>query len=162
MTTGTATRSAGLRDAMLQSAHAEAIAPLLAPGVVLHSPILTTAFEGREMVAHLLSVVNDTVAIDHCTHQLTDGSAEMLVFDDRIGGHPLQATILIEFDDDGRARQIDVFFRPLRAMAAFIAATGPQLAKSPGAARLMRALGPGMPLMAAGVDGLARRAVRFR
>ena len=41
-------RSVALRDAMRSRADAAAIAPLLAPDVVLNSPILSTPFEGRD------------------------------------------------------------------------------------------------------------------
>lgn len=161
-TVGGELRGDALRGAMMRGAGAAEIAPLLAEDAVLHSPILSTAFEGRRAVADLLSVANDTIHINRCTHKLTDGSAEAFVYDNRIGDVPLQTTILLEFDDAGLIRDVSVFFRPMRALAAFIRESGPALAKSPGAARLMRALGPGVPVMAASVDAVARRSLRFR
>ena len=155
-------RSVALRDAMRSRADATAIAPLLAPDVVLHSPILETPFEGRDVVANLLSVVNDVVDDMRYTHQMTDGQAEALMFRDRIRGEDLQGTLLVEFDDDGLIRTIDVFFRPLRAMAAFMSVASAPLALSPGRGRALRALSSVLPAVAAGVDGVARRNLRLR
>src|SRR5256885_1744232 len=120
---------------MVRRDDAAALAGILARDVVLHSPILATPFEGRDAVAHLLSVVNGAVEDMRYTNEMTDGTAEALMFRDRIGGQEIQGTLLIEFDDDGLIRTIDVFLRPLRAIAAFMSATGPQLAKSPARAR---------------------------
>jgi hypothetical protein len=160
--TGEELRSSELRDAMLRGDDPAALSPILAPSVVLHSPILSTPFEGRDAVAHLLSTVNGVVEDIRYTHQMTDGAKEALMFDSRIRGQELQATLLIEFDDEGLISDIDVFFRPLRAIAAFASAVGPLLAKSPGGARLMRVLSPMLPAMAASADFTSRRTIRLR
>jgi hypothetical protein len=106
--------------------------------------------------------VNGAVEDMRYTNEMTDGTAEALMFRDRIGGQEIQGTLLIEFDDDGLIRTIDVFLRPLRAIAAFMSATGPQLAKSPARARLVRLLSPVFPAAVAGVDASARRNLRLR
>src|SRR5256885_12575182 len=147
---------------MVRRDDAAALAGILAPDVVLHSPILATPFEGRDAVADLLSVVNDAVEGMQYTNEMTDGRADALMFRDRVGGEDLQGTLLIAFDDDGLVRSIDVFFRPLRAIAAFMSATGPRLAKSPARARLVRLLSPVFPATVAGVDASARRNLRLR
>jgi hypothetical protein len=155
-------RSSALRDAMVRRDDAAALAGILAADVVLHSPILATPFEGRDAVAHLLSVVNDAVEDMRYTNQMADGSAEALMFRDRIGGQEIQGTLLIEFDDAGLIRTIDVFLRPLRAIAAFMSATGPGLARTPARARLVRLMSPVFPAAVAGVDAMARRNLRLR
>jgi hypothetical protein len=155
-------RSDGLQKAMLGRADAAAIAPLLAEDVVLHSPILAAPFEGREVVANLLSVVNGIVDDMRYTHRMTDGSAEVLVALERIRGVELQSTLVIEFDDHGLARAIDVFFRPFHAMATFMAVASAQLALTPGRGRLLRALSAPLPTLARSVDAAARRNLRLR
>jgi hypothetical protein len=155
-------RSVGLRDAMRSGADAAAIAPLLAPDVVLHSPILASPFEGREVVASLLSVVNGIVDDMRYTHQMTDGSAEVLVFRDRIRGEELHGVLVIELDDAGLIRTIDVFFRPFRAMARFMSVASQPLALTPGRGRALRVLSAPLPALARGVDATSRRNLRLR
>ena len=159
-TTETGLRSDALVEAMAR-ADVEAISPLLAPDIVLHSPILSTPFRGRAAVAPLLAVVGEVVEDQVYTRKLVDGDTEILFSHGRVGDVELDAIVQARFDDAGLSRETTVMFRPLRAIAAFIDATGPKLAKSPGRARLLRAGGPGMRGFAALTDRLAERSIRM-
>ena len=154
-------RSAPMREAMEAHDNA-AVENLLAEDVVLHSPMLSAPFEGRPAVAPLLAVVRDGIEDFRITHQLSDGTDEILVFGGRIRGEELEASILLRFDDNGLVRDFTAFFRPLRALAEFAAVAGAPLAKSRPRGAFLRAMSPLLGLMAAQTDWISRRNLRMR
>lgn len=134
----------------------------LSPDVVLHSPVLSTPFVGREAVSNLLIVVSETLEDLHDRHKMSDGEADVLIVSSRVRGVDLETVALSRYDDAGLVREITIFFRPLRAAMAFVAAASPLLATSRGRARLLRATSPSLRAMAAMVDAVTRRTLRFR
>ncbi len=154
-------RSAAFRHAW-EAQDSAAMEAALTPNVVLHSPILSTPFEGRDAVSELMAVVQEVVQDSHYTHQLADDEADVLIARGRIGTQELQNVVLLQFGQDGLIRDITVFFRPMAASAAFASAAGPRLAKSPARARLLRAGSPLLPAVVAVTDRVALRNVRLR
>jgi hypothetical protein len=139
----------------------EAVEAALAPDVVLHSPILSSPFVGKPAVANVLGVVREVIEDLEMTHQLAGDGIEAIRFRGHIGEQKLESTVMYDFDDHGLVREITVFFRPMRASAAFIAAAGPGMAKSEGHSRLLRLTAPAVPLMLRPVDAISRRSIRL-
>jgi hypothetical protein len=154
-------RSAAFRQAW-EAHDSTAMEAALAPDVVLHSPILSAPFEGRDAVSELMAVVQEVVEDSRYTHHFTDGDADVLIARGRIGKQELQDVVLLQFGEDGLIRDITVFFRPMAALAAFASAAGPRLAKTPARARLLRAGSSVLPAVVAMTDSVALRNVRLR
>lgn len=87
--------------------------------VVLHSPVLFRGFEGREMVAavltHVAATLEDLTYID----ELADERTVALRFQARVGDRQLEGIDFLELDEDGRVAELTVFMRPLSALTAF-------------------------------------------
>jgi SnoaL-like domain len=106
----------------------DGIAAALADDVVLHSPIFDEPFEGidqaRDLFAVLLEVLWPVTYLDEIP-----GDPHVLHFAGEIKGETLEGIDLLRFDEDGRVSEITVLFRPFPAVAAFLSATGPKLAR---------------------------------
>ena len=109
----------------------EALGDLMAPDVVLNSPI-TAAFQfrGREEIVELLKVVRDVYEELEYTDVFGAGDTWVQVFTTRVRGERMQAVDLMRLDADGKVREFTVFFRPLPGLAALTAALAPALAPS--------------------------------
>jgi hypothetical protein len=57
------------------------------------------------------------------------GEPHVLHFTGEVKGKKLEGIDLLRFDDEGRIKEMTVFFRPLPAVAAFLTATGPKLGR---------------------------------
>ena len=137
--------------------------PALSPNVVLRSPVISTPFSGRDELLDLFAVLFE--ALGPLTYE-TDipGDPHVFTWKTEIGGEPLEGVDLVRYDEAGLIREITVFMRPLRGIAAFLDATGPALARrrgGAGRAALMRVLGPPPSLVMKSVAGLAPRILRL-
>jgi hypothetical protein len=111
----------------------EAMRAQLADDVSFHSPVLgEPGFEGRESVMTLFGVVFDAVKDLSYTHEYGDAEACVLVGDAKVLGEPIKVTNLLEFDSDGKIREIWVMARPLTGLAAIAEAMGGGLAARQG------------------------------
>lgn len=132
--------------AAFEARDSEGVARALAPDVVLHSPITSSfRFEGRDEVASLLNAVRGVVEDLRYLHDFGDGDVRVLVFTARVGGQRIEGSDILRLDDQGRAREIRVFVRPLAGLTAFAAALAPRLARRRGRVRsfaVARMLGP--------------------
>jgi hypothetical protein len=112
-----------------------ALAALLAPDVVLHSPVAASrSFVGRESVAELLDVLLDRFEAWECLHEYPTDEGVVLVARARIGGHDVEEAIICRQDDAGLIQELRLFARPLSGVAAFGAVAGPVLARHRGRA----------------------------
>jgi hypothetical protein len=106
----------------------DAVVASMAPDVVLRSPIFELPFEGideaRDLFESLLDVLWPITSIDEIP-----GDPYILHFTGEIKGKTLEGVDLLRFDDEGRITEFTVFFRPFPAVAAFLSATGPRLAR---------------------------------
>jgi hypothetical protein len=106
----------------------DGIIAALAPDVVLRSPIFDVPFEGqddlRDLFGALLEVIWPLTYLDEIP-----GDPHVLHFTAELKGTTVEGVDLLRFDDEGRVKEITVFFRPLAAVAAFMSATGPALAR---------------------------------
>jgi SnoaL-like domain len=119
-------------DAM-QAADFEAMRDLLAPEVVLNSPITSSIqFRGRDNILELLRIVHDAYEDLTYTDIFGRGDTWAQVFDVRVNGTPMQGTDLIRLDEEGRVREFTVFFRPLSGVATLASALAPEVARRQG------------------------------
>jgi hypothetical protein len=87
--------------------------------VELHSPILFRGFEGREMVAQVLTHVSATLEDLTYIDELHEGSSVALRFKANVGDRELEGIDFLELDDEGRVAVLTVFMRPMSALTAF-------------------------------------------
>jgi hypothetical protein len=87
--------------------------------VELHSPILFRGFEGREIVAQVLTHVAATLEGLTYVDELTEGNTVALRFKAHVGDRELEGIDFLELDEDGRVAVLTVFMRPMSALTAF-------------------------------------------
>jgi len=88
------------------------IVALLADDVVFHSPVITDpGFEGRDSVAALHAMIFDAIADIEYTHELGGEAAHILVTNSTWLGKRVKTTTLLEFNADGKIREIWVMAR---------------------------------------------------
>lgn len=109
------------------------VVALLADDVVFHSPVIgASAFEGRDSVAALYTMIFDSFSDVEFTHEFGNENAHVLVSRATVLGRPIEATTLLEFNADGEIREICVMVRPLSGVVAVAEAIGSRLAKRQG------------------------------
>jgi hypothetical protein len=116
----------------------ELLAATLREDVVLHSPILFRGFEGREIVAAVLTQVIQVLENFRYTDELVEGKTVALRFKANVGDRELEGIDFLELDDDGRVAELTVFMRPLSALTRFNEEMSARLGAAPPA--------PGPPL----------------
>ncbi len=118
----TALRAAG------ESGDADAVAELLAPDVVFHSPITARIrFEGKEEVAALHRDIFAVLEDLDTTEPLALGDTRSFSFRARVRGVELEAITLVRFNEQGQIVEFTVFVRPLAALATLFAALPPRV-----------------------------------
>jgi hypothetical protein len=139
--------------------HAAMVA-LFAPGVVLHSPIITTAFEGRDALAALYRALFDRLPPMEFTGEATlpDGR-ELILWRTRFGDVELEGMDIVTLNDAGLGTDVTVMMRPLVGTAEFMKAIGPDLARRRGKlkAALIKPIGAGFTANARMTDKMAPR-----
>jgi hypothetical protein len=96
-----------------------AMTAALREDVVLHSPILFRGFEGREIVAQVLTHVAATLEDFAYTDELAEDGVVVLRFKARVGDRELEGIDFLELDGEGRVAELTVFMRPMSALTAF-------------------------------------------
>lgn len=107
---------------------ADAVAKLLAPDVVFHSPMTERIrFEGRDEVAALhrdiFAVLDDISTAEPLTH----GDSGAFAFRARVRGVELEAMNLVRCNESGQIVELTVFVRPLPGLATLFAALPPRV-----------------------------------
>ncbi|HEY8083364.1 MAG TPA: nuclear transport factor 2 family protein [Solirubrobacterales bacterium] len=97
----------------------ELLTEALREDVVLHSPILFRGFEGREMVAGVLTHVVATLEEFEYTDELATDRTVVLRFKAKVGDRELEGIDFLELDEEGRVAELTVFMRPMSALTAF-------------------------------------------
>jgi ketosteroid isomerase-like protein len=98
-----------------------AVAELLAPDVVLHSPVTFHPFLGREMVAALLAQVIQVFEDFRFTDELSMDGGHALIFRANVAGsdREIEGIDLLRFDDDELIADFTVMLRPMSALVPF-------------------------------------------
>ena len=105
--------------AAVEAEDPQAVTDALADDVVFRSPVVFKPYEGKPLVAAILTqgamhVFEDFRYID----QLEDGDTATLVFEARVGDRRLNGLDLLRFDGDGRIRELMVMVRPMSGLNA--------------------------------------------
>jgi hypothetical protein len=108
-----------------------AIEPLMAPDVVLHSPVLHGPFLGREVVTQLLSVLQRTFTDVVYTDEFVADQKSALVYRAKLGALEAEGVQILRQGPDGSIVDITVLMRPLRVGLALAEALGPAVEKLP-------------------------------
>jgi SnoaL-like domain len=107
---------------------ADAVAGLLAPDVVLHSPLTARVrFEGKDEVAALHRDIFAVLEDLKTTEALSLDNARSFTFRARVRGVELEAVVLAHLDEQGQMVELTIFGRPLPAVAALFAALPPRV-----------------------------------
>jgi hypothetical protein len=95
--------------------------------VVLHSPITSRPFQGRDAAVELFGVLFDVLGEFEVTAELSNGQDGSHVFFWRAlaGGKAIEGVDLIRHDAQGSICEVRVWIRPLASLVAFAAAIGP-------------------------------------
>jgi hypothetical protein len=110
-------------------------ADALAPDVVLHSPLVTTPFVGREVAIELYGVLFEVFGDVDITHELDDGRSHAFFWRAQLGAQSIEGADLLSYDEHGKIAEVTVLIRPLLGIATFAAAAGPPLAARQSSAR---------------------------
>lgn len=167
MTTQAIHDPAASRDAFATAFMAndrDAIDASLTDDVVLRSPIISTPFEGRDEVSHVLGVVRGCFDELELVDELTVGETVVLGFRARIGKHPVRGVDVLRLDGEGRIREFSIQVRPLIGLTEMSVAIAGAMARPRG--RLWAAVSQALvlPLMLIGraTDRIAARLVLGR
>ena len=108
---------------------ADAVAELLAPDVVLHSPMSATkVFSGREAVTALhrdIFATLDDVVTSAC---LVRGDTGVFSFRARVRGVEIEAMNQVHVNGDGQILDYTIFVRPLPGLVTLFATLPPRVA----------------------------------
>jgi hypothetical protein len=102
-----------------ESKDLELLRETLAEDVVLHSPVLFKGFEGRDVVAAVLSHVIEVFENFAYLDELSEPDRLVLRFRADVGDRELEGIDYLELDADGLVRELTVFIRPLSALTTF-------------------------------------------
>jgi SnoaL-like domain len=103
--------------AAVEAEDPEAVTEALAEDVVFRSPVVFKPYEGRPVVAAVLTQGAMNVFEDfRYVEQLEDDDVAMLIFEAHVGDRRLDGLDLLRFDDDGKVRELMVMVRPMSGM----------------------------------------------
>ena len=142
----------------------EAWSSHFAPDIQLHSPLMTSSFEGYDTAVELYEVLFAVLEDVEIVFSAHDQGIDAFQWRCVAGGRRIEGVDLISYAADGSIREIRVMIRTLPSLAAFALAVGPPLARRRGRLRGVIAYlltYPLKPLFAA-VDAIAPRLTRAR
>ena len=95
-----------------------ALAAMIAPDAVFHSPVVHTPQRGRPLVTAYLAAAGQTLGNDSFRYvrELVDGDEALLEFETELDGIQVNGIDLIRFDEDDMIADFKVMVRPLKAV----------------------------------------------
>lgn len=150
-----------LRAAMEAHDHG-AVVSLLAPDIVVHSPIIGMShFRGRESVSLLYEAIIEGFADYRYVAEMEGDGRQLLMFTGTLRGTRLDGIDALRVNDEGLIEEMTVMIRPLAGVIAFLVEIGPLVARrrSRGRELFLRVIGPPLPLIAALVERLSPRLI---
>lgn len=116
--------------AAMQAKDVDGVVACFAEDGELQSPISRrVAFRGREQIREVLQVVYATVGPIGVTEVVGDGDRRVLVVASSVNGQPLDETMLLRLDGEGRVAELRLYVRAMPQLVTFAAAIGPPLAR---------------------------------
>jgi hypothetical protein len=111
--------------AAVEAEDPEALTAALAEDVVFRSPVVFRPYEGKPLVATILTQGAMKVFEDfRYTDQLEDGDVAALIFSARVGDRSLDGLDLLRFDAGGKVVELSVMVRPMSGLNALSEAMG--------------------------------------
>jgi hypothetical protein len=111
-----------------ESGDADAVAELLAPDVVFHSPKTERIrFEGKDEVTELHRDIFAVLDDIDTAEPLVLGDRGSFTFRARVRGVELEAMNLVHVNEQGQIDECKIFIRPLPGLAALFAALPPRV-----------------------------------
>ena len=102
----------------MEAGHAEGIAELLAPTVILHSPVTYQPFQGPEAVGLVLRAVSEVFKEFRYVDALEGEQSYALFFEAKVGERELTGVDHFRATSDGRIAELTVLIRPLSGLTA--------------------------------------------
>lgn len=118
----------------VEGGHAEGIAELLAPTVVLHSPVTFHPFRGAEAVGTVLKAVSEVFEEFRYVDLLEGEETSALVFEAKVGDREVTGVDIFKATSDGRVAELTVLVRPLSGLTALAEAMQAKLQAAAGPA----------------------------
>jgi hypothetical protein len=153
--------------AAVEARDIDALIDTFTPDVVLHSPLISEAFKGKDEVGFVFrTLAPEALFTDDFSYtaELVEGDVIMLAFETRLNGKHVEGVDLMRVDDQNKVREITVFLRPLPGTAAVAQFLAPRLAGRTNRAKAVMARLGTRPLtaMARLFDLIGSRDVRAR
>jgi len=122
----------------MQAKDVPRIVACLSPAIELRSPISRrVAFRGHDQVREVLEVVYAAIGAVEVTEVVGDGDLRVLLVRSSVAGHPLDETMVVRLDEDGRVAHLTLYVRAMPQLVTFAAAIGPPLARRRSRARAL-------------------------
>jgi hypothetical protein len=126
-TSAASTATKALRTAA-ERGDADAVAELLAPDVLFHSPMTDRVrFEGRDEVAALHRDIFAVLEGLETSEPLALGDERSFSFHARVRGVELEAHLRLHVNEQGQIDELTIFIRPLPALATLFTALPPRV-----------------------------------
>ncbi len=126
--TSAASTATTVLRAAAERGDADAVADLLAPDVVFHSPMTDRVrFQGKEEVAALHRDIFAVLEGLETTEPLTLGDTRSFSFHARVRGVELEAHVLLHVNEHGQIDELKIFIRPLPSLATLFAVLPPRV-----------------------------------
>lgn len=106
----------------------EALVAGLTDDVVIRVAVHDEPMEGRGVAEFLFGVLREELAPPRVTDEIVEGGCAVVLFETEIQGARAQGLNVLRFGDDGRIRDLTVFFRPLESLARIGEVVGQRMA----------------------------------
>jgi hypothetical protein len=128
LSTSPASATVNALRAAAERGDGDAVAELLAPEVIFHSPMTTrVAFEGREEVTALHRDIFAVLDDLRTSEPLARGDARSFTFTATVRGVQLEAVNLLTCNPQGQIVEMTIFVRPLPGLATLFATLPPRV-----------------------------------
>jgi hypothetical protein len=111
----------------VESGHIDGLVELLAPTVVLNSPVTFKPYRGRDTVGLVLRAVSEVFEDFRYVDELEGDGLFVLVFEARVGDREVTGIDLLRTTNDGQVAELTVLVRPMSGVIALAEAMGPKV-----------------------------------
>jgi SnoaL-like domain len=105
----------------------DALTDALAEDVLFRSPVVYRPYEGREVVATILSAVARVFEDFEYVQRFDSGDRAALIFKARVGEREVDGLDLLRLDGEGKVSELTVMVRPMSGVHALAEAMGKEL-----------------------------------
>ena len=102
-----------------KGASAEEFAALLAPDVILHSPLVINPVRDKMVTSYIIATTVSHLGIPHIILELTENQRTVLLYEAQIKGYDIQISTVITDNADGLIQELRIFLRPYSVATLF-------------------------------------------